>query len=236
MDQAQQDTALGRYARDVAAFQQVDVLANLSAGDLCRLAGMAHRQQYRRGDMIACDGESARIRIVVAGAVRSYLVSGDGRRELTLSHWIAGQVFDLACLDRTGTDKVLAVADERDTIVYLVPWTGVLEVLALQSGTALSFIDLFRQDLQAEVRLINQLAFCTTRERLARELLHVAEQEHCRTFKRTRPQLASDVGSRPEEVAKLLGRFKAEGLVTYPSHGRRITVSDLEGLRACCDV
>lgn len=232
---AWEGTTPDRYACDVAALQQVEVLADLSGADLCRLASVARRQQHRRGDMIACDEETERICIVVAGAVRRYLVSGDGRRELTLSHWKAGEVFELSGLDRTGTLEALAVAVQDATIVYIVPWAAVLEVLALQSGATLSFIDLFRQDRREEVRLINQLAFCTARERLARELLHLAEQEGCRTFRRTRPQLAADVGSRAEEVAKLLSRFKAEGLVTYPPHGRRITVSDPEGLRACVD-
>ncbi len=230
---AREGVTLGRYACDVAALQQVEVLADLSGVDLCRLASLARRQQHRRGDMIACDEETERICIVVAGAVRRYLVSGDGRRELTLNHWKAGEVFELSCVDIT--EEVLAVAVEHATIVYIVPWAAVLEVLALQSGAALSFIDLFRQDCREEVRLINQLAFSTTRERLARELLHLAEQDAGRTFRRTRPQLAADVGSRAEEVAKLLNRFKAEGLVSYPPHGRRITVSDPKGLKACID-
>lgn len=128
---------------------------------------------------------------------------------------------------------MIAEATEDGTIVYALPWTTCVGALTQRPDTARALAQLFREGGLEERRLLSALAFSGVKTRLAQTLLRCIDQNSSRTVRETREHLAAMVGSRPEEVTKVLREFKLMGLVSYPPHGRSVFVVNPEELRTC---
>ncbi len=89
---------------------------------------------------------------------------------------------------------------------------------------------LILRQLGESCRIIEELAFYEIKTRLARTLVRLALSSEELIVSATHAELAAMIGTRQEEVTKLLGRFRALGLVASAPHRRGFRVLDLERL------
>jgi CRP-like cAMP-binding protein len=214
----------------IAAFRQAVVFRDLLEEDLYPLAQIAERRVYSRATLIECpSGGDDAIYVVIRGEVRVFLLSPEGR-ELTLFTRKGGEVYEVAGVREELASEALSQAMVEGTVVYAIPWPHFLEIVALRPGAVGSLASLLREGLLQERRLISELAFYNMRSRLARKLVDLAEADNQGLVSRSREELASLVGTRPEEVSRALRHLLEEGLVFYRPHGRTIAVVDREAL------
>jgi len=89
---------------------------------------------------------------------------------------------------------------------------------------------LISRQLGESYRIIEELAFYEIKTRLARTLVRLALFSEGRLVSATHAELAVMIGTRQEEVTKLLCHFRALGLVASAPHRRGFRVLDLERL------
>lgn len=206
----------------VRFLQQADVFRDLPLVDLRDLAPVLRRRSYRRGALIEALEDDA-IFLVALGSVRLSLPSADGR-EVTVDHCFPGEVFEL---DGRGypQDATVGLATAHDTRIYALPWSQFLEIVAFRPGAAASLATLFRQGRLEDRRLIRELAFYNVKTRLAHKLSELARVDPDHIVQYTRAALAAMIGTREDEVSKVLRQFRESGLVAYEPHSRGIRVS-----------
>lgn len=217
-------------AQESAALRQAAIFRDLEEEDLQPLGAVGERRVYRRGGVI--EGSKTghdTIFVVVVGEVRVYLVSPEGR-ELTLFARQPGELFELKAIEDEFGGHVMAEATSDCTVVYSVPWTRFLEVVAIRPGAASSLATFFREGLLQERRLISELAFHTVRTRLAHKLAELAGAAPDHIIRASREDLAAMIGTRPEEVSRALRRFLDEQFIFFQPHGRSIAVLDMDYL------
>jgi len=89
---------------------------------------------------------------------------------------------------------------------------------------------LIARQLGESYRIIEELAFYEIKTRLARTLVRLALSSEELIVSATHAELAAMIGTRQEEVTKLLGHFRALGLVASAPHRPGLRVLDLERL------
>jgi CRP/FNR family transcriptional regulator len=213
----------------VAALRHAVIFRDLLHEDLLLLARAAQRRSYGRRGIIEPSEESDTIYVVACGRVRLYLISDEGR-ELTLFTRREGQLFELAAVGDELPGEAIAEASESDTIVYALPWSNFLEIVAFRPGAVGSLAELLREGLLQERRLIAELAFHNMRRRLGRQLVLLTEHCDDAILSVSREELAAHVGTRPEEVSRALRQFLDEQLIYYRPHGRTIAIINKERL------
>ena len=88
------------------------------------------------------------------------------------------------------------------------------------------------RQLGESYRVLEGLAFYEIEVRLARTLIRLALSSEELIVSATHAELAAIIGTRQEEVTKMLGHFRALGLVASAPHRRGLRVLDLERLRS----
>jgi len=202
----------------VLALQQAPLFYDLDGEDVRSLAAIATRHAYMESDLILAPNYTENFAFVVThGTVRRYLVSPD--RELNLPPQGVGEVFELSQIDFDSGD-VVAQALEDNTEIYCIPWERLLSVVRLRPAAVSVLTEVLRQRMRDEERLLKELAFHTTRARLAHVLVELADSA-TNTVTATHQELAAVIGSRSEEVTKALKQLCEEGLVDREPHRRR---------------
>jgi CRP-like cAMP-binding protein len=207
-----------------AALRQAAIFRDLLDDDLYPLVQIAERRLYPRSALIdpPVEGDDA-VYVVTSGEVRVFLLSPEGR-ELTLFTRRPGEVYELTGVTEELAGEALSQALVEDTEVYVIPWPHFLETIAFRPGAVGSLASLLREGLLRERRLISELAFYNMRSRLAHKLAQLSETCPEGVVNKSREDLASMIGTRPEEVSRALKHLQAEQLVYYQRHGRTIAV------------
>lgn len=214
---------------------QSALLRDLPPSGLDRLASVARRRTFRRGEVIVHEGdpgdslyvlESGRVKVV------SYADSG---RETIFDVLGPGECFgELSLIDNEPRSA---------TVVALEP----IQAATLQRA---DFLDVVRANpecldhllttLTSKIRQLSEtvtdLAFLDVEGRLAKKLLELAD-EHGRSVSGateielpvTQEELAAMIGTTRTTVNELLGRYESRGAIER--RGRRIAILDQEILR-----
>jgi len=188
--------------------QKQEALAELTRG--------ARLQTYGRGELLWDIGEiHGFVYILNAGMVGLYSLSRHGR-EILLSTFHEGDMVGLIRQGEvSGTCSYAKVLVDA-TLAYRISYHHVCTLISRQLGES--------------HRIIEELAFYEIKTRLARTLIRLALSSEERIVLATHAELAAIIGTRQEEVTKVLSHFRASGLVASAPHRRGLRVLDLERL------
>jgi CRP/FNR family transcriptional regulator, cyclic AMP receptor protein len=213
-----------------------DVLAETPADAMQALLPGLTLGSYRPRQVIYLPGDRAQgVHFLTSGRIKISKVTRDGK-ELTLAYRNEGDFFGESCLLDGGPREEMAEAMDASVTVEIP--REMLDNLLRGDGTAAykfaRALIVRRKDLETRVE---QLIFKDVGAKLAELLLNLG-QEHGIPDERgivvglkiTHQEMANLIGSTRETVSLTLSQFKRKGLIQ--TEGRRVILSDLEGLRA----
>ena len=197
---------------------------------LAELTRGARPHSYARGELLWDIGEiDGCVYILNAGSVGLYSLSRQGR-EILLYTFHDGDIVGLLrqgeASDTASYAKVLVDA----TLAYRISYQHVLQLMSTSLTVSSYVCQLISRQLGESYRIIEALAFYEIKTRLARTLVRLALSSEERIVSATHAELAVMIGTRQEEVTKLLCHFRALGLVASAPYRRGLRVLDLECL------
>lgn len=174
----------------------------------------AFLRRYEKGAQVHSGGqECLGLLLVLSGEIRTYLLSGEGR-EITLFRLYPGDVCVLSAscvLSQISFDTQLTA--QQDTQVLVIP----ASVVALLRDTNLAarcyLYELATQRFSDVMWAMQQLLFRQLDQRLAAFLLAEYRRTGSPTVAMTHEQLAQQISSAREAVARILKQFAEDGLV-----------------------
>lgn len=166
---------------------------------------------------------------VLKGRVRTYLLSEEGR-EITLFRLEQGDpcVLSAACVVSQITFDTQMEA-EQDCDLLVIP-SAVFQRLTEENIYVKCFVyELMTERFSSVMWTMQQILFAKIDQRLAGFLLQEYDRTNDPRIRMTQEQIAQQINSAREVVARMLRRFQSEGLVE-PGRGV-ILLRDVEGLR-----
>jgi CRP/FNR family transcriptional regulator len=162
----------------------------------------------------------------VEGCTRAYKMSPSGR-ELLIYRVSPGTTcaFTTQCLLAGGTFPAESIA-EAPTRMAALPAEAFHELLALSAPFRRFVLDDYSNLLSSMINLVDEVAFLSLDQRLARRLL--AEADASRVVAKTHQQLALDLGSVREVISRYLSEWERAGWVR--TQRGRIEIIDREAL------
>lgn len=167
---------------------------------------------------------------IVKGSVRVYLLSEDGR-EVTLFRIGEGDtcVMSASCAVSQISFEVHMTV-ERDCDILLIP-SSVFNSLADENIYVKCYMyEVITERFSSVVWTLQQILFKNMDRRLAEYLIHRYEESGSVNLPATQEQIAVDINSAREVVARMLKRFAEDGLVE--TKRGTIVLKDIEALRA----
>ncbi|HEY0899119.1 MAG TPA: response regulator [Sphingobacteriaceae bacterium] len=178
-----------------------------------------------------CD-QPLNVYFLKSGRVRTFMVYQDGR-EITTGMFTPGDFF--------GYEAVLSnvpYSDNAETLevceIHLIPREEFNTLLFRNPAISKRFIQLLSGNIHEKHDQLLKLAYNSVRKRVADALVHLAEKfgtsgAESTTFKVTRDDLASMVGTANETISRTLADFKDEQLIE--KEGSAIKILSLSRLR-----
>ena len=209
----------------ITDLQSIERFAALDRKAIKVLTELLEEREYRPGQFVVYEGDpAAGLFIVLEGRVRLSRTAVDGREQV-LDVVGKGEFFNVAPFVDAGPAPATVRAMAPLRCFHLAP-AMLLPLLETQPDLML----LLLRDLAAQVRdlavLLEDLAFRTVRERIARILLHEAADG---TAALTHQELAARAGTVREIVGRTLRQMAQEGLVEL-ARGQ-VLVLDMAGLK-----
>ena len=228
--------ASGEEKQTLALLRRCDVLSDISADALQALLPGITMGSYRPRQVIYLPGDRAQgIHFLAQGRIKISKVTRDGK-ELTLAYRTEGDFFGEPCLLDGGPREEMAEAMDSSTTVE-VDRELLDQLLRTNGAAAYKFTRALiarRKDLETRVE---QLIFKDVGSKLAELLLSLGHDHGIADdrgvvvgLKITHQEMANLIGSTRETVSLTLSQFKRKGLIS--TEGRRVILSDMEGLRA----
>lgn len=192
-----------------------------------RHAVMRH---YEKGSVIYASGSVCLgMTCVLKGRVRAYLLSEEGR-EITLFRLEAGDpcVLSAACVVSQITFDTQMEA-EQDCELLVIPAAAFQQLTKENIHVKCFVYELMTERFSSVMWTMQQILFAKIDQRLAGFLLEEYDKSGNPAVRMTQEQIAQQINSAREVVARMLRRFQAEGLVET-SRGV-ILLRDVERLR-----
>jgi CRP/FNR family transcriptional regulator, cyclic AMP receptor protein len=207
----------------IAFFAELDAVARADVARRIRAC------EFRPGEHIAYEGEQpAGVFFVMRGRVRLSRTAPDGREQV-LAMVGAGENFNAVPVfdERPNPATARAMSPVR---CLLLPQDALPGLVRRHPGLALAALREMAGQLRDLVVLVEDLAFRSVRERLARQLLHEAAEGAAEL---TQQELAERTGTVREIAGRALRQLAQEGLVRL-ARGR-VVVLDRVGLARIVD-
>jgi CRP/FNR family cyclic AMP-dependent transcriptional regulator len=214
----------------------VPLLQELPVDVLSKLAEKVELREIRRRQVIYLPGDpGVAVYLVNGGRVKVSKVTRDGK-ELTLSYRVPGEIFGETCLIDGEPREEMAEAMENALVTEIE--RGMYdELLRTQASLGYRMTKILAQRRREIEAKIENLVFKDVNAKLAELLLRFADEygvEDARgtlvALKITHQEMANLIGSTRETVSLTLAQFKKRGLIQ--SEGRKVIISDREGLKA----
>src|SRR3954465_5707296 len=222
--------------RVLGRLRKCDVLANLPVEALQTMLPNLKVGSSRPRQAIPLPGDPAQGgHFLASGRIKISKVTRDGK-ELTLAYRAEGDFFGEPCMLDGGPREEMAEAMDASTTVEITRdlLDGLLKTDGHASYRFARALIARRKDLETRVE---QLIFKDVGAKLAELLLNLGQEhglvhEHGTAvgLKITHQEMANLIGSTRETVSLTLSQFKRKGLIQ--TEGRRVILSDMEGLRA----
>ncbi len=191
------------------------------------------RLSFSRDDEIFGEGEPADyVYQLVSGAVRTYRLLSDGRRQIEAFH-IAGDIFGLeAGIERRTTAEAITGA-----VVKAVKRSTLTGRAQEDGNMARALWRMTARELKRTQDHIMTLGRRSAAERLAGFLLELADEADTPdevTLPMSRQDIADYLGLTIETVSRTFTQLQGSGYVAIPS-SRRIVLCDRERLAELCE-
>ena len=174
----------------------------------------AFLRHYEKGAQVHSGGqECLGLLLVLSGEIRTYLLSGEGR-EITLFRLYPGDVCVLSAscvLSQISFDTQLTA--QQDTQVLVIPASVVARIKDTNLAARCYLYELATQRFSDVMWAMQQLLFRQLDQRLAAFLLAEYRRTGSPTIAMTHEQLAQQISSAREAVARILKQFAEDGLV-----------------------
>ena len=168
-------------------------------------------REYSKGSILhATDGDCLGMVVVLEGSVRAYMMSEEGR-EITLYHIRSGEydVLSASCILYQITFDTQMVIEE-DSRILIIP-TTVLAGLKEKNIYVRSFIyEILTERFSDVMWTIQQILFYGIDQRIAAYLINHARNNEVYA---THEQIAREINSAREVVARIIKRFVDEGMI-----------------------
>jgi CRP/FNR family transcriptional regulator, cyclic AMP receptor protein len=216
--------------------KKIPLLADLGPEGMARLAERVEQREVRRREVIYMNGDPGdAVYFVNGGRVKISKVTRDGK-SLTLFYCGPSELFGEGCLIDGGprTEMAEAVENAMLTQIERADFEKLLAGYAQLGSQMTRLMVLRRRDLETKVEA---LVFRDVTSKLAELLIKLAAEygvDDARgtmvALKITHQELANLIGSTRETVSLTLSQFKRKRFIC--TEGRKVIVSDAEGLRA----
>ena len=216
--------------------KKIPLLADLGPEVLARLAEKVEMKEVRRREVVYLPGDPGRsLFFVNGGRIKVSKVTRDGKA-LTLSYCGPSEVFGETCLIDGGPRSEMAEAVENAMLTE-IERADFERLLGLHPSLGSQMTKLMvsrRRELENKVE---GLVFRDVTSKLAELLVKLAGEygvDDSRgtmvALKITHQELANLIGSTRETVSLTLSQFKKKKYIC--TEGRKVIISDSEGLRA----
>ncbi|TFF34595.1 Crp/Fnr family transcriptional regulator [Mucilaginibacter psychrotolerans] len=221
----------GIFPIDRWNFTTHSVLSVLSEEETARLTRHLTEQHLFKGDVIFREGTvPSGIFLVRSGRVKKYKVDQLGKEQII---YVAGpgelMGYHPVLSGERYADSATAM---EDTMVSFIPKEDFMDVLSRSSVFALRMLKAMSHEFTVLTNSISVIAQRTGPERLAIALIVLREKfkyglsdNEAIPINISRTDLANMAGLAAENVIRLLGEFKAEGILL--TEGRKIIIRDV---------
>ena len=216
--------------------KKIPILAELGPEVLARLAERIQLREVRRREVVYLPGDPGNSMFIVnGGRIKISKVTRDGKA-LTLNYCGPSEVFGETCLIEGGPREEMAEAMENSMITELER-QDVEKLLQNHAHFGFQLTRILAGRRRELENKLETLVFRDVTSKLAELLLNLAEEygvEDSRgtmvALKITHQELANLIGSTRETVSLTLSTFKRKKYIC--TEGRKVIISDAEGLRA----
>ena len=208
---------------------------NLSDSERKQLCASAVIKSYDKGQEIHGSGNDCLGMIyIISGEIRIYILSEEGR-EITLFRLENGEVCVLSasCVLSQLTFETQICAEKKTEL--LIVNSSVLSSLAEKNIYVRCYMyELIAERFSSVMWIMQQILFLGFDRRLANFLVRECAKNGRNEINMTHEQIAKDLGSAREVVARMLKRFSAEGLVEIRRGS--IIVKDIDALESLAEL
>lgn len=220
------DTSLSSFIAMVPLFK------GLPEDQIERLARIATRRSFKRGEAIFTDGEAADgFYVIVTGRVKIFKLSPEGKEQVL--HLVGFQEpFGEVPVFAGGNFPAHAQALEESLLLFF-PRTAFIDLIRSDPSLAMNMLAVLSRRLRQFTGLIEGLSLKEVPARLASYLVYLSDRAKDDPFVQLdipKTLLANVLGTIPETVSRVLGKMASEGLIEV--EGRRIRLLDRKRLAA----
>ena len=207
---------------DASLLAQVDLLADLTPGELGQVATVAEARDLRRGDVLFEEGsQSAELFVVLSGRIAILNRSFDGR-ESVLALMEQGDLFGEMPL----FDGLPRSADGRaleNSRVIAIPYARLREIYEARPTLLWGVAAMLVARLRSMDEALADSVFLDVTGRTAKRLLELGGDADEFTLPVTQEELAGMVGASRERVNKAIASFVRLGWIEQAERRYRIT-------------
>ena len=187
-------------------------------------------QRYEKGSFIhSSDRDCLGMLFILSGEIRTYILSDEGR-EITLFRLYPNDlcVLSASCvISQISFDTQMTA--RQDTEVLIIP-PNITALLKEQNISVRCFLYEQATERFSEVMwAMQQILFKGLDQRLAAFLVEECERTNSNTVRMTHEQIARNISSAREAVARMLKQFTQDGLVELKRG--EIIIKDTDGLK-----
>lgn len=187
-------------------------------------------RRYEKGSFIhSSDRDCLGMLFIISGEIRTYILSDEGR-EITLFRLYPNDlcVLSASCvISQISFDTQMTA--RQDTEVLIIP-SNITALLKEQNISVRCFLYEQATERFSEVMwAMQQILFKGLDQRLAAFLVEECERTNSNTVRMTHEQIARNISSAREAVARMLKQFTQDGLVELKRG--EIIIKDTDGLK-----
>ncbi len=223
----------------VTTLQHTELFGCLTAEELADIAQRATELHFKKGEMLFLSGEQARgLFVVVNGRIRVFQQNAEGREQVMHMDTAGSVVAEVAVFDG-GPYPASAIAEVDVDVLFIIK-DDVHDFCRMYPALALQALKLMAQRVRKHAQLVESLCFHEVGQRLAFFLLtraqytgppmrdpvvfHLPLSHH---------EIAIQIGSVRDVVARAFARLKHDGLIT--AEGHEVTIPNLRALKLYAD-
>jgi CRP/FNR family transcriptional regulator, dissimilatory nitrate respiration regulator len=211
---------------------QIPLFRGLPEGQRTKLARVAVKKVYERGQAIFFEGELAHgFFVTLKGRVKIFKLSPEGKEQILhiIEKW---EPFgEVPVFEGTSFPAHAEALQETETLFF--PRSAFAALIREDPSLSMNMLAILSRRLKQFTVLVEHLSLKEVPQRLAAFILYLAENQKTpgRTvdLNITKGQLASLLGTIPETLSRILSRMATQGFLRL--EGRKIAILDAEGLR-----
>ena len=203
---------------------------NLSSEEKAIISQRTVTKKFSKNQLISNNSsECLGIILILSGGIRVSLISDEGR-EVTLyrAHENEFCISTASCVIHQLTFEAIVTA-EKDTTVLVIPSSVCARLIENNVYVRAFAFEKETERFSQAIRAIQHMLFKKFDQRLASYLISAYEQSGNDEIKKTQEEIARDVNSAREVVARMLHEFSSKGLVEIKRGD--IKLLNVEGLK-----